>query len=287
MIAPTTLVEWLGLQATGDPSRWTLPITPAISTGHGFLFGGNGLAAGVAALERHTGRSLVWATAQYLTFGRTGRTLDLESQVVVAGQSTSQARVIGRVDGVEILTVHAALGQRSIEASGEWGEFPAVRAPEQCPLRVRQAQRESFHDRVEVRWAHPREVPTEREGSSRPVRLGPGRVALWIRLKDTVEVSAATVAILGDWVPTGISVATGGTAVANSIDNTIRVVRLVESDWFLVDVSVTAVHNGYGHGTAMIWTEMGELVAVASQSAVVRDWDGETRRPPRSLDRSP
>ena len=34
---------WLGLEPTHNPMRWVLPVTPGISTGHQFLFGGCGL----------------------------------------------------------------------------------------------------------------------------------------------------------------------------------------------------------------------------------------------------
>ena len=43
--------EFLGLQPTHNPHRWYLPVTPGISTGDGFLFGGCGLGAAIAALE--------------------------------------------------------------------------------------------------------------------------------------------------------------------------------------------------------------------------------------------
>jgi len=34
---------FLGLEPTHNPFRWTLPVTPGISTSGGFLFGGCGL----------------------------------------------------------------------------------------------------------------------------------------------------------------------------------------------------------------------------------------------------
>ena len=62
--------KWLGLEPTHNPMRWVLPVTPGISTGVPFLFGGCALGAAIAAME-HTGqRPVIWATAQCLTPGR-------------------------------------------------------------------------------------------------------------------------------------------------------------------------------------------------------------------------
>ena len=66
--APMDAPAWLGLEPTHNPMRWMLPITPGISTGHQFLFGGCGLGAAIAALEGSSGRPVVWATAQYLSY---------------------------------------------------------------------------------------------------------------------------------------------------------------------------------------------------------------------------
>ncbi len=71
--------EFLGLEPTHNPHRWVLPVTPGISTGGGFLFGGCGLAAAIAALEGTTERPVVWATAQYLSYARPPDIMDSTS----------------------------------------------------------------------------------------------------------------------------------------------------------------------------------------------------------------
>ena len=70
--------EYMGLESTNDSHRWRLPVTKEITSGMGALFGGVGLGAAVDAMERHTGRPLVWATAQYLSFTRPPSVLDIE-----------------------------------------------------------------------------------------------------------------------------------------------------------------------------------------------------------------
>jgi acyl-CoA thioesterase len=97
-----------------------------------------------------------------------------------------------------------------------------------------------------------------------------GRSALWVRVPD-VEMSTAALAILGDYVPFGISQSLGGWYPSNSLDNTLRVVRLLESEWVLCDIRVDGLHHGFGHGSVHLWSEDGVLLATASQSALVRN----------------
>ena len=103
-------MHFLGLEATDDPLRWRLPVTPAVCTPGRFLYGGCGLAAGIVALEEAVGRPTVWATAQYLTYAPTGTVLDWEVVLAAVGRNTTQGRAIGRLGDEEVLTVNAALG---------------------------------------------------------------------------------------------------------------------------------------------------------------------------------
>ena len=84
--------------------------------------------------------------------------------------------------------------------------------------------------------------------------------------------SAATLAILGDYVPFGIGQALGAMAGGNSLDNTLRVGRLVPTEWVLLDIRVDLVANGFGHGVVHLFAEDGTLLATASQSCIVRYW---------------
>jgi acyl-CoA thioesterase len=98
-----------------------------------------------------------------------------------------------------------------------------------------------------------------------------GRSSLWARL-DGLTSSTTTLAILGDFVPFGISQALGQWAGGTSLDNTIRVVRHVPTEWVHLDIRVQAVADGYGHGLVHLWAEDGTLLGTASQTAVVRQW---------------
>ena len=259
-------VSWLGLEATDDPLKFRLPVRPRLSTGGGFLFGGAGLAAAAAALEVATGRPLVWASAQYLSYARPPTVLDIEVALAVTGHQISQARATGRVDDVEIFTVNAALGRRPFEAAGSWAIRPDVPGPHDCPGRHLDPDHDDrIMSNIEMRLAEARQMD-DLDGSP-----GDGRSAVWARVPD-LDISAVTLGVLGDWVPFGIGQALGARAGGNSLDNSLRVVDIVPTEWVLLDIRVSAVAHGFGHGLVHLWAEDGSLLATASQSAIVRYW---------------
>jgi acyl-CoA thioesterase-2 len=267
-------VSWLGLEATDDPLRFQLPVRPRLSTGGGFLFGGAGLAAAAAALEVATGRPLVWASAQYLSYARPPAVLDIDVNLAVTGHQISQARATGTVDGAEIFTVNAALGRRPFEAAGSWAIRPDVPGPEDCPGRHLDPHHDdTIMSTVEMRLAEARQME-DLDGTP-----GDGRCAVWARVPD-LDISAVTLGVLGDWVPFGIGQALGARAGGNSLDNSLRVVDIVPTEWVLLDIRISAVAHGFGHGLVHLWADDGSLLATASQSAIVRYWrdDGPARR---------
>ena len=99
---------------------------------------------------------------------------------------------------------------------------------------------------------------------------------MWARLPEVLDMSAATLAVLGDYVPFGVGQALGKMAGGTSLDNTLRVARLVPTEWVLLDIQVHTIQNGFGHGLVHLWSEDGTLLAIASQSCVVRFWSEET-----------
>jgi acyl-CoA thioesterase II len=264
---------FLGLEATHNPFRFHLPVRPGLATFNRFLFGGAGLGAAVEALETATNRPVVWATAQYLSYARVDSVVDLDVKVVVSGHHTTQARVTGHVADTEIFTVNAALGSRDIEASGEFAERPTAPPPLDCPVRKNRLPVDgSINEQVEMRIVNARdfeEFPVDGPGEP----SAHGRSLVWARLPSLDRVSAMSLSILGDWVPFGVGQALGVRGGGNSLDNTLRVVRLVSTEWVLLDIRVHAVHHGFGHGLVHLWAEDGTLMGTASQSVIVRFWD--------------
>jgi acyl-CoA thioesterase II len=261
--------KFLGLEATHNPHRWVLPVTPLLCTPGNFLFGGAGLGAAIAAMEGTTGRQLVWATAQYLSYAQPPSVLDVDVTIAVDGKHITQARAVGHVADREIFTVNAALGERELPVAGEWAVMPDAPRPEDCdPRPMRMPDVESISSRMDQRLA----IATPWEQMPGNPRTD-GRASLWAHIPDLLEPSPATLAILGDYVPFGIGQALGAYAGGNSLDNTLRVCRIVPTEWVLIDVRVDAVQRGFGHGTVHLWAEDGTLLATASQSTIVRYWN--------------
>jgi len=241
------------------------------------MFGGSGLGAAIAAMEGTSGRPLVWATAQYLSFAQVGTIVDIDVTLAVHGKKTTQARAVGHVGGTEIITVNAALGSRSFPNDMTYGHPPEVEKPDDCPLRERfSGVADSLDSRIEQRWALP-------VGAKKPSELEPGRIAVWSRMPELLEPSAASFAVLGDYVPMGISFTQDGQAGSTSLDNTLRVIQAVPSEWYLLDIRVDAISNGFGHGVIHIWSTAGELCAIGSQSCIVRSRKPGEHSPPKRL----
>ena len=262
--------QFLGLEPTDDPLRWRLPVTPAVCTPGRFLYGGCALAAGLVALEAASGRPSVWATAQYLAYAPVGSVVDWEVLLAAQGRHTTQARAIGRLGDEEIITVNAALGSSEFDLSGTWVHPPAVPPPDQCPPQEIPAL---FADSVLMRVEH--RVATGRAMSAMDGTPGEAHSAFWTRVPGHLEPSAATLAIIGDYVSGGVSQPLGVRTMGRSLDNTLRVATLVPTEWILCDIHIHALHHGFGQGLAHLWAEDGTLLATASQSISVRRWPGD------------
>lgn len=261
--------SFLDLRATHNPHRWYLPVDPSICVGPPdglFMFGGVGLASAVSALERTTGRPLIWATAQYLGFARPGSVVDIDVWTPVEGKYNTQAKTKGHVADKEIISVSAALGARPSELSGQWVVRPQVPPPEDCEVSSHwRTTTNGLHSRMEVRLAR---------GQLGSVRVGnpelDGRTQLWARSREGFAIDASMLAIIADFAPQGIAGALGKTAGGNSLDNTLRIRRIVPTEWVLCDLQISGVYGGFGHGEMHLYAQDGELMATASQSLIVR-----------------
>ncbi len=248
--------------------------------GRSFMFGGVGMAAAIAAMERTCARPVIWATAQYLSYARPPSVVDLDVRVSVQGRHTSQARVIAHVGDAEILTVNAALGARPDAARRQWAQAPDVPPPQDCPQSERwDPAAEDLHSRVEVRIANVAQVGGEHTGSAHPDGGAPGgRLVLWIRPRGGGPIDSTLLAIAADHVPSAIGAALGRNAGGNSLDNTIRILGPVQTDWVLCDTTIVGTAGGVAHGAMRLFAQDGTLMATASQSMIVRMREG--RDPP-------
>lgn len=259
-----------------------MPVAQGLVSGRGTLFGGAGLGACIAVAERATGRPVVWAAAQYLSFARPGAVLTLDVEELVRGHQTSQVRVVARVGAEEILGVTAALGRRPFPIEGQWPRRPTVPPPEDCPPRdVLPRHDGTMMSRLGIRLAdgpETTESPTDRNkvsSTDSPTLTEDGRCSVWVKLPDGLESSPAALAVVGDLVPFGVRRATGRQLGGSSLDNTLRVAHHAPTEWVLADVRVHSVAGGYGHGLVHLWAECGTLLGTASQSIVIRGWKDE------------
>jgi acyl-CoA thioesterase len=93
---------------------------------------------------------------------------------------------------------------------------------------------------------------------------------MWLKPKADLPIDASMLAIMADHVPSGIGNALGMSGGGNSLDNTIRFMRLVPTEWVLCEIRIAGVAGGFAHGNMYLFAEDGTLMAVASQSMIVR-----------------
>lgn len=250
--------------------RYAMRVTEEVCVGpvgHVFLFGGAGLGAAIRALELSFGRGLVWATAQYVSFARLGSTVELDVSVAQAGRSVTQATVTGRVGGDTIFNVMGALGDRDGYPDQHWRDMPGMPPPDVC---VEEPQRPPQDPSARLRSGL--DVRARPEASRHAEAMESGRSQLWIRTRRPGPIDSATLAIFADFVPGAIGGALGRGGGGNSLDNNLRVRKIVPTEWVLCDVQAQAAARGFGHGHMRLYAEDGTLMATASQSIVLRTY---------------
>ena len=248
-----------------QPAAWDLPVRVELAGGRGQLFGGVALGAVVEQLEALTGRPAVWATGQYISNAFPPDVVRLDAEVVVEGHNLTQARVLGHVDGREVLTVHAALGRRDYPGHGRWVVMPVVPGPDQCAPRDTYPDTPGrLHHLVEQRIA----AGEWGDAASSPS----GLARVWVRMPDSLMGSTLGLAIAADFIPLAIRAALGReSAFGASLDNTVRYVTRADTEWVLADFAMAAIDDGIGHGSVRLWSPDGELLAVGSQTCMLRD----------------
>lgn len=263
------------LQSSHNPYRYHLPVVRQISVGapdRMFMFGGVGLGAAIEALQNASGRSVVWATAQYLDFARPGSTVDFDVRIPVTGRFNSQGRVIGHVNDAEIIVVTAALGHRPDPYRGQWLQRPDVPEPLTCPIIGDTISPPgSLMDQFERRLAR------GRMGGLGGAMDGPdasGQVCMWIRAVHGAPIGGPMLAVVADYVVGASSHAMGRQVNGNSLDNTIRYTGTGHHEWVLCDMHMQAAFGGAGHATMYIYAPDGLLLAIASQSFILRYGSG-------------
>lgn len=260
------------LQPTENPLVWRLPVTSGVCAGPAsmepFMYGGLGLAAGIKAMQSAVERPLIWASAQYLSFAGLGDEVEFTVEVPSNGRTVAHTRVTGRVGDREVITAVASYGARSDQPSVQWSHAPQLPPPEECvrvELYPKQGPKAKLIDRLEVRL-----LPQAVESRDRGEASDTGKISMWMRIDDPVDVDPGVLALFADFVPAGIAMVMGRSGGGSSLDNTLRIVRIVPTTWVLCEFDAHAVANGMAHGDIHLYAETGELMAVGSQSCLQR-----------------
>ena len=257
--------QFLALQVDEDPTRSRYDLVSHLARTDGALYGGTALAASLQAFEVATGRPALWCTTQFSASTAMGARIDQTVEVLAEGRNVAQLRLSASTEG---RLLYSALGATGLPRSGPAGEaegtgpaMPEVVSPADAEVR-------EWHTGAEVGFStitEFRQVPYPPDPVTGDVR--PGRVAMWARMPGETRHTPSTLAFLADMVPIAICHAAGVAGAGTSLDNTLRVAHLVESEWVLLDLEGHIARGGYGHGAVHVWSEDGVLMATGSQTS--------------------
>jgi len=227
-------------------------------TPDGRFYGGAGIALAGAALEAACERRLRWLTTQFVGTAGPGDSIEVSVEIGARGRRSSQALVVGRVEGrVLFNAVGAADDGDGDGPEAAFAAMPEVAAPEDCPtleLPLPPGCGQGHLVTSELRDAGP---------------AGRSGLRIWVRLGDHDPARPALLGYIADYLPLAIMRALRAPGAGASLDNTIRVGRPPAGPvpWVLVDLVAELVSGGYGHGTAWLWSAAGEPLGIASQTA--------------------
>jgi acyl-CoA thioesterase-2 len=255
----------LELHDSGD-GHYGFDLTADLARFDGRLFGGAGLAAAVAVSEAATGRSALWNTVQFVGYAEIGEHIDCQAEVLAAGFNTSQVRVTATTGGRLVFTALGSTARSRDDGFGaELRTMPRVAGPDEADS-----------------WMPAFPIPIESVTARGPfataefrlVTSDDGSHMLWARMKESY-LTPLTLAYLGDFVPSWVLRAAGRSGGGTSLDNSIRFGKppAPETDWILIDTEPYFAELGYVHGAARLWSADGDLLAVASQTAVAKIFD--------------
>lgn len=257
--------ELLGLRVGDDRTRTSYELVPHLVRPDSALYGGTALAASLEAFEVATGRPALWCTTQFSASTAVGAQIDQTVEVLAEGRNVAQVRLTASTEG---RLLYSALGATGLPRSGPAGdaegtgpEMPDVAPPAGAPAREMHAEAQiGFGTITEFRQVpYPPDPVT---GAERP-----GRIAMWARLRGATKHTPASLAFLADMVPIAICHATGVPGAGTSLDNTLRIGQLVDSEWVLLDLEGHVARDGYGHGAVHVWSADGVLMATGSQTS--------------------
>lgn len=273
---------FLGIRPVDTPGGYEFVVAPHLARHDGCLYGGTAIAVSIAVGEMVSERTCLWMTTQFVATAPPRETISVTAEILAPGRRTNQLRVTGLDSAGR--TMFASLGATgTLRADGLFGGFdtaPQVDRPENSrdggtPFR---AMLRAAGIDVEL----PEEMATT--GFTQVIEYrepvihshpdpGPGRMCFWVRRRDRRPITPAVAAFIADMVPMSVAQAAGSIGGGISLDNTIRTADFDETEWVLVDMRPHIAVGGYGHGSVLIWSEGGRLLAHAGQSCALIQFD--------------
>jgi acyl-CoA thioesterase len=83
---------------------------------------------------------------------------------------------------------------------------------------------------------------------------------------------------MADFAPAALTEALGEPTYGVSLDNSIRFAGMAQTEWILLDIQVEAVFRGVAQIAARMFSQDGQLLAIAGQSAMTYRMEGRRRR---------
>jgi acyl-CoA thioesterase len=266
----------LGLEPDPDEDALSFVVVPHLCRGDGRFYGGAALAAALAASEAVTGRPALWSSTQLVATADLGERIRVAVEVVASGRSVDQVDVRATVGDKVIFAAVGSNGTpRPGGLSGTGQVMPRVAPPDEAepwagPGRLAADGEATFmvpavgHHLV----SEHREAPLLDGSPDRP-----GHMALWARLRGDLaeghEMTPAGLGFLADMVPIACARACGVQGAGTSLDNSLRVGAMVDTEWVLLELDAHVAVGGYGHGHVHVWSPDGRMVATGTQSAIL------------------
>ena len=236
------------------------------SSAEPFLYGGSGFAACIAAMEHITGLPAIFATVQFVDKGQSGQTISFAPEYVSVGNSIKQFKLAAHIDGRPFATLLGAVGGRSDPTQHQGLHAPMVPAIIASPEKsVARQISSNLNALFEFRLADG-QLPDRRDWSGEIGR----DTAYWIRKRSGAPMSRLDLPVIADLAAMALPSALGKPASGNSLDNMIRFACDPTEEWVLSYTRVASVQRGLTHIDTQIYSETGTLLAVASQSMILR-----------------
>jgi acyl-CoA thioesterase len=268
--------DLLGLQPQPEnPRGLSLEVVPHLCRVDGRFYGGAALAAALAASEFATGRPALWSATQLVGPADLGDRIDIAVDVVASGRSIDQVQVRGTLgDRLVFSAVGSTATEQADGLHGVGAVMPAVVAPDECaPWRSARSMAESLQADNPAPMTIGHHLAMElREAPLLDAGDQPGRMGLWARLgggfaSRRPTMTAAILGFLADMVPLAICRASGAEGAGTSLDNSLRVGHVGDTEWVLLDLAGDAAAGGLGYGHVHLWSADGRLLGTGSQSA--------------------